>query len=102
MRFPRQKTVESRKGYQDSGSPGENGWGDFAGAREQRVTLHEDLGHHATSLRSSTRQSLGAWIASTLFQTALFTASIGARATLPLPRAFSVPIEPERRLYWLV
>jgi hypothetical protein len=29
----------------------------------------------ATSLRSGTRQGLGAWIASTLFQTALFTAN---------------------------
>jgi hypothetical protein len=33
----------------------------------------------STSLRSSTRQGLGAWIASTLFQTALFTANTGAR-----------------------
>src|SRR5713101_7294408 len=45
----------------------------------KQITLCEDLGHHATSLRSSTRQGLGAWIASTLFQTALFTANTGAR-----------------------
>jgi hypothetical protein len=38
-------------------------------------TCAKDLDHHATSLRSGTRQGLGAWIAPTLFQTALFTAN---------------------------
>jgi len=39
-------------------------------------TCAKDL---ATSLRSGTRQGLGAWIASTLLQIALFTANTGAR-----------------------
>ncbi len=54
-------------------------WRNIGYPIEQQITLCEDLGHHATSLRSSTRQGLGAWIASTLFQTALFTANTGAR-----------------------
>ena len=46
-------------------------------------TCAEDLGHHATSLRSNTRRGLGAWIASALFRAALITANTGARdATL--------------------
>src|SRR6266404_2273840 len=58
----------------------------------------KDLGHHATSLRSSTRQGLGAWTASTLFRTALFTANTGARGTLSRHRLlyhFSVQREIE-------
>src|SRR5713101_6146230 len=34
-------------------------------------TCAKDLGHHATSSRSNTRRGLGAWIASSLFRTAL-------------------------------
>src|SRR3979411_462948 len=114
------KDRREQEGYQNSGSFGENGWGDFAGvnplsfAREAIVAKHghalpyrmamtaglafcqhhrrafsilrhrsrwqnigypltlcEDLAHHATSLRSSTRRGLGAWIASALLRTAL-------------------------------
>src|SRR5260221_3364312 len=58
-------------------------WRNIGYPIERQITLCEDLGHHATSLRSSTRQGLGAWIASTLFQTALFTANTGGSGTLP-------------------
>src|SRR5260370_34336302 len=56
-------------------------WRNIGYPIEQQITLCEDLGHHATSLRSSTRQGLGAWIASTPFQTALFTANTSARGS---------------------
>src|SRR5260221_2339512 len=58
-------------------------WRNIGYPIEQQITLCEDLGHHATSLRSSTRQGLGAWIASTPFQTALFTANTSGSGTLP-------------------
>jgi hypothetical protein len=37
-------------------------WRDIRDALDQQITLREDLGHHDTSLRSSTHQGLGAYI----------------------------------------
>jgi hypothetical protein len=42
-------------------------WRNIRDALDQQIALREDIGHHDTSLRSSTHQCFGACIASTLF-----------------------------------